>query len=31
LFQKTPVDDVLAEMCSEINKVIEDYEKQKQR
>ena len=31
LFQKSPVDDVLAEMCAEINKVIEDYEKQKQR
>lgn len=31
LFQKTPVDDVLAEMCAEINKIIEEYEKQKQR
>lgn len=31
LFQKTPVDDVLAEMCAEINKTIADYESQKQR
>ena len=31
LFQKTPVDDVLAEMCTEINKIITDYESQKQR
>lgn len=31
LFQKTPVDDVLAEMCTDINKIIQDYESQKQR
>jgi multiple sugar transport system substrate-binding protein len=31
LFKGTKVDDVLAEMCAGINRVIEDYEKQKRR
>lgn len=31
LFQKAKVDDVLAEMCAGINKIIEDYEQQKGR
>lgn len=30
IFQKTPVDDVLATMCSEINTIITDYESKKQ-
>jgi multiple sugar transport system substrate-binding protein len=29
LFQGTPVEEVLAKMCADINKIIEDYEKQK--
>jgi multiple sugar transport system substrate-binding protein len=31
LFQKTPVEDVLATMCTDINKILSDYESQKQR
>lgn len=31
IFQKTPVEQVLATMCTEINKIIADYEKQKER
>jgi multiple sugar transport system substrate-binding protein len=31
IFQRVPVEQVLSEMCTEINKVIADYESQKQR